>query len=685
MSMRNIVINRPAKIFAMLGIALAGCQAPPTEVRAVDLSDYVDVLDYRFRSCDENAAQCSLFVDSGAWHAYALPEDSGRLGFPGPYLLTRDFGYWLGDRFGDLSVVNLDRGERLRLEDARIRAWAEPGRLNQEVVWPEVSLKQTLIFPDARSGLLEVSVLNRSSSSMSLQLEMESRRSSGTLTLVRRADEPAVVTRFEDSDAIVQLAWDLPGDARVGRAENGAYRVSTDVTVDAEEQVALYFSESSYLDEEDRASFEASIANSRLTHSAALVENRSRWATYIERVFERAPATNTDPRFEWLAVKSVLTLISNWRGAAKDLHYDGMYPSYAINDFNGVWSWDTWKQAVATAFFDADLAANQIRGMFCYQNEAGMVADVIYYDRSENNWRDTKPPLASWAVWETYRAGGDIDFLRELYPKLVKYHQWWYRFRDHDADGLAEYGSTDGTKIAAAWESGMDNAIRFDESVMLQNAEHAWSLNQESVDLNSYLYAEKRILANIARELGLASEAAVYDGEAETLKAQIRTQMFDTSSGYFYDLLIDGSEFVLVQGPEGWAPLWTGVATTEQALAVARVMLDENKFATTMPFPTVAADHPSFQPIGGYWRGPVWLDQAYFGTLALHRAGLADEAQGLRKRLVFNASGLLDQKPIYENYVPTTGQGIEAPHFSWSAAHYLMLLADYDLEEAEAN
>lgn len=70
--------------------------------------------------------------------------------------------------------------------------------------------------------------------------------------------------------------------------------------------------------------------------------------------------------------------------------------------------------------------------------------------------------------------------------------------RDHDGDGLCEFGSTDGSLIAAKWESGMDNAIRFDDSKILKNSEGAFSLNQESVDLNAYLYAEKEYLSKLA-------------------------------------------------------------------------------------------------------------------------------------------------------------------------------------------
>ena len=44
----------------------------------------------------------------------------------------------------------------------------------------------------------------------------------------------------------------------------------------------------------------------------------------------------------------------------------------------------------------------------------------------------------------------------------------------------------------------MDNAIRFDRSSMVSNGVGAWSLNQESVDLNAYLAYEYRLLKELA-------------------------------------------------------------------------------------------------------------------------------------------------------------------------------------------
>ena len=104
--------------------------------------------------------------------------------------------------------------------------------------------------------------------------------------------------------------------------------------------------------------------------------------------------------------------------------------------------------------------------------------------------------------------------------------------------------------------------------------------------------------------------------------------------------------------------------------------MDSTKFATHVPLPTLAADHEKFDPRDGYWRGSVWLDQAYFGVKGLERYGFYDEASALRQRLFEEPVGLLQDGPIHENYHPLTGEPLNAPHFSWSAAHLLLLLEE---------
>jgi putative isomerase len=89
--------------------------------------------------------------------------------------------------------------------------------------------------------------------------------------------------------------------------------------------------------------------------------------------------------------------------------------------------------------------------MFDYQQPDGMIIDCVFPDTKDNNSRDSKPPLACWAVDRIYENTHDVDFIREMYPKLLRYYKWWYRDRDHDGNGICEFGCVDGTTEAAAW------------------------------------------------------------------------------------------------------------------------------------------------------------------------------------------------------------------------------------------
>ena len=43
---------------------------------------------------------------------------------------------------------------------------------------------------------------------------------------------------------------------------------------------------------------------------------------------------------------------------------------------------------------------------------------------------------------EVYNVTQDKTWVAEMYPKLVAYHDWWLRNRDHNGNGVPEYGAT---------------------------------------------------------------------------------------------------------------------------------------------------------------------------------------------------------------------------------------------------
>jgi putative isomerase len=269
---------------------------------------------------------------------------------------------------------------------------------------------------------------------------------------------------------------------------------------------------------------------------------------------------------------------------------------------------------------------------------------------------------------EIYKETKDVDFLKEMFPKLVKYNRWWFLNRDHDKNGICEYGANNGLLKNARFESGMDNAVRFDTSKLVQNGPISWSMNQESVDLNAFLYLENRLLKQMAMIVNQA-----YDDPFDAKKMD--AYFFDEKNGYYYDRVLEDG-FVKVEGTEAFIPLWTKMASKERAEEAIKMYQKPTKFSTYIPFPTVSTDHPEFQ-YDKYWRGPVWIDQVYFGISGIRNYGHKEMADAYTDQIFTRLEGLAGDTPIGENYDPSTGKRLRAPNFSWSSAHLLMLYWEY--------
>lgn len=652
----------------MFAIALAigigpAVAAPRT---ATPTSSYLDLLDLHGTPESATDRSFNIFFDAGSWHGYSLPSRNAEYsGFVGPFMHDLGKGRWAGQRFAELSLRDAKTGQMLSLKP--VAAHFAPGYLVRQFVASNLKVRETLFFADSRHARVRVELTSTKARAVRVSISGRVIAAPGSRMVAKHG---AVVRTLADSDAKLVTRAHVDGhNASTATVTDDGYRITLTGSLRLKPQHTALV-----LVDQAEVPADAELAAQAVSNTAAWQKNRKRWAGYLESVSSSHLDGLSDAVARRVAVKAVETLLGNWRAPRGDLHHAGVVPSYSNPSFNGFWAWDSWKHAAALALFAPQLAREQILTMFDYQAASGMIPDCIFIDKSGNNWRDTKPPLASWAVMAVYRATGDKAFVAKMYPKLVRYHRWWYANRDHNHDGLAEYGSTDGTKVAAKWGSGMDNGVRFDHIKMLKNGPHAWSMDQASADLNAYLYAEDNDLARMAHILGNADDHALWLHKAVTLQHAIQTRLFDATAGYFFDRQLGGG-LVKVYGSDGWIPLWAGAATPKQAQAVATVMMNPHKFNTFMPLPTLARDNPAFAPIKGYWRGPVWMDQALFGVEGLRRYGFTEDANALARNLVNNAKGLAHGRATFrENYDPLTGNGYQSRNFSWSAASYLLLL-----------
>ncbi|CQR45810.1 Glucosidase YgjK precursor [Paraliobacillus sp. PM-2] len=694
------------------------------------------------------------FSDLGAWHGYYQPaKDNKNLlgGFAGPLIVGEEYPVNLSASINRIQIVNKETNEQYDLSRSEhIDFSYYPGRLQQSYELGDITLDLSLIFVSNRSALIRTDIKNNSEETVELAISWQgsvfNEVIDGDKTINMgtslKEDRNAIQVNFSkireqwNYFATDEVKYYIFHDREVNTEINGLDYTSSledSVVIEAGGNFETYTTES-YTFTEDEFSKEKNKLSDYINNQANYFkENTERWQKYLDKTFS-GKKINNFPEYQNAVVKSIQTLITNWQSPAGAIKHDGIVPSMSYKWFMGMWSWDSWKAVVALSDFNPDLAKSNMRALFDYQIKAdddvrpqdkGAIIDVIFYNQNSSrggdggNWneRNSKPPLAAWAVWSIYKETNDNEFLEEMYPKLMDYHNWWYTNRDHDNNGVSEYGSmvsdanwqTDehGEVIidenekpklneeaiieAAAWESGMDNATRFDKEgsgqddvgvKVFENKRDGevvgYSINQESVDLNSYLYAEKGFLALMAAELGMEEDEKTLTEDANKLKKYIQENMYDEETGFFYDLQIndDGSKTKLLvnrgKGTEGWIPLWAYLATNHQAEKVKDNMMDEDKFNTYMPFPTASKDNEKFSP-DQYWRGPVWLDQALFAVEALQNYGFNNEATYATKKLFNHAEGLMGNAPIHENYNPLNGKGISTKNFSWSAASYYLL------------
>lgn len=645
-----------------------GGQQAETEKLADSRNGYYNLINIKNAPKYERDRDCFVFSDLGSWIGYALPENEANEntgGFVGPYMMTGRG--WIASTLAQPSMtVN---GERFDFARNIQTAKYYPGKLVQEFRNEQVYFVTELCYESAQTAVIRTSVRNISDKELDISLSYEGGLLGKNASLKAMDKGVLINTGVEDAQLAVRF---LTAD-QVNVVGKDSLRVAEKVFLalaSGAEYNGAYTETFAF----DEASLQNELkAQSSMNVEQVFTKNEERWNGYLASIFKGESPYLKENKYRRVMVKAMITLVSNWRTPAGDILHDGCYPSYC--GFFGVWSWDSWKHASATALFNPELAKNEIRCLFDYQAENGMIPDYVSRFKERINWRDTKPPLAAWAVMNVYENTGDKAFVEEMFDKLYKYHQWWYTDRDHDKNGVCEYGSTDGTLIAAAWESGMDNGVRFDEAEMLKNEpENAWSMNQENICLNSFLYAEKGYLAKMAQMLGKNELADKLTQEAKALKEHIQTKMFDPETGFFYDTRIGTGEFIKVMGAECWLPLWAGIATPEQARQVLDKMLDPTKFNSTVPLGTLEISHLRFRPTRGYWRGPVWIDQVYFGVMGLRKYGFDKEADMFVRKYIANAQGLLTDGPIHENYNPLTGETLNCPNFGWSSAVTLRML-----------
>lgn len=484
--------------------SLAGCgdESPSHQlnINNSDLNQFINIIDRKgdpqmLRDYDEYSnLKYNAFTDNGSWHGHLLPQDAQGYGAVGGIMqVTHEYANYISDQtFDKLTLTDLNTGKQIQLSDAKAKIYSTPDSLVQELSSTTLKVTMELRFVTNRSSLLQTTVLDLSGKDRNFEISWQGQLLNNAVydsknDKIKTVDEqyPNYGRKITNTKQGLSFTsnemkdnWAIRNTHDAAFLINRSLPINTQITELQYNQTGrielkansktTFYSTYSYLHTAQEISNESiKIKDILINPTKYQNESKKRWGKYLEKGLTNKNASIEQAR---VGVKAMMTLNGNWRSSAGAIEHDTVTPSVTARWFSGnlTWPWDTWKQAYAMAHFNPDVAMENIRTVFQFQvqdkdpirpQDKGYLLDVVTYDKpisrggvgSENwNERNTKPSLAAWAVMEIYdalinehqRPNDAQIWIDEMYPKLVAYHDWWLKNRDHNNNGVPEYGAS---------------------------------------------------------------------------------------------------------------------------------------------------------------------------------------------------------------------------------------------------
>ena len=429
-------------------------------------------------------------------------------------------------------------------------------------------------------------------------------------------------------------------------------------------------------------------------------------------------------------------LLINQAKMVLDSNWTGEYTKPGPRLYPHQWSWDSAFIAIGYARYSQERAISELEHLFENQWENGLVPQIVFnpdfdgYFPGMSFWHAqcsgsaqckfntsgvVQPPLHATAALRVYRhavdSEGALAFLEEVFPRLVAWHEYLYRERDPEGEGLVY--------IRHPWESGMDNSPMWDQILQRIQLKPDQIPKYQRADTHvvpkedrpeeaaynrfAYLvqlfgerdYEEARIredcpflvqdvlfnallcqaeqdLAQIARILG--SDPSTHEARAAKTAAAVDRKLWDEEHGIYLDFDLNTYQPIHVYVAAGFLPLYAGISDGERARRLLD-SLQNSGFSlgdeSLIPVPSYDRYGYGFSPVR-YWRGPVWINIDWLLMRGFERYGFREQAQRLRQTIV----RLVQNGGFHEYFDPLTGSGHGSNFFSWTAALLLDVLMD---------
>jgi hypothetical protein len=284
----------------------------------------------------------------------------------------------------------------------------------------------------------------------------------------------------------------------------------------------------------------------------------------------------------------------------------------------------------------------------------------------------TGPNVFAWAEWEHYRNFGDRDRLARVFPVLRAYHQWLRAYRTWPDGG---YWST-------GWGCGMDNQPRLPTGRPYADPEH-YHGRMTWVDATLQQILSARRLALMGQVLGAAADVADVRDEAERLARFVNDRLWSDADRFYCDRFDDGA-LNHVKSVGGYWALLAGVVPPARLAPFVAHLEDLRAFKRPHRVPSLSADHPAYDPRGGYWKGGVWAPTTYMVLRGLTEVGAEGTdalAHEIARNHLDNVVAVFEKTgTVHENYAPESaapGTPAKSDFVGWTGLVPIAVLFEY--------
>jgi glycogen debranching enzyme len=210
-----------------------------------------------------------------------------------------------------------------------------------------------------------------------------------------------------------------------------------------------------------------------------------------------------------------------------------------------------------------------------------------------------------------FKRTGDQELIVRIWPNIEKALHWIDRYGDGDGDGFVEYGRlTPQGLLQQGWKDSQESIFHADRSI--PNGPIALC------EVQGYVYAAKREIADVSRALGGLERAQELDQEADLLKKRFH-DAFWCEEISTYAMALDGKkQRCQIRSSNAGHTLFSGIVPESHADRIISELGSEEYFSG-WGIRTIAVGEARYNPMS-YHNGSVWPHDNALIAYGLSRA-----------------------------------------------------------------